>query len=426
VLGLDRRAAGYTWTVLFILLLLRVVYLIRETLFVFAVALLFAYLLWPLVDYLDQRLPGRPRVLALAIVYCSLVGLLIVIGIEIGSRVVLQANALATRVPELLSKLEQPAEPFALPAVQTVKETLISALRRQLVYHSRELLSLLPNAALNVLSHAGSLFFIVLVPILSYFFLKDGRAIRSSLLGVLAEGSRRNMIQEIAADVHLLLAQYMRALVLLAAATFVAYGSFFSLIRVPYGILLAAIALPLAAAAIILIVAGLSGCHHLFWILVFLAVFRVFQDYVLAPHLLSAGTEIHPLVVIFGVLAADRSPGSPAAFCLYRSWRPSASSIASCKRSPLTPGSTTRGPESFKRHGRRRAKGTPVLRTKPFAVLIPGDVCDQGVRSTARRLKSSKCESPHCVTGQKTPCLVPPLGNFRRPPRSSFPRDEQF
>ena len=131
------------------------------------------------------------------------------------------------------------------------------------------------------------------------------------------------MIQDIAADVHLLLAQYMRALVLLAAAAFVAYGSFFSLIGVPYGILLAAIAFPLefipmvgplAAAVIILMVAGLSGFHHLLWILVFLAVFRVFQDYVLSPHLLSAGTELHPLVVIFGVLAGGQIAGITGSF----------------------------------------------------------------------------------------------------------------
>ena len=48
MLGLDRRAAGYAWTVVFVFLLLGLVYLIRETLFIFAVALLFAYLLSPL------------------------------------------------------------------------------------------------------------------------------------------------------------------------------------------------------------------------------------------------------------------------------------------------------------------------------------------------------------------------------------------
>jgi len=323
VLGLDRRTASYTWTVVFILLLLRVVYLIRETLFIFVVALLFAYLLWPLVKFLDRWLPGRSKALALGIVYLSLIGLLIVIGIAVGSRVVLQANALATRVPELLSRLEQPAQAISQPSVQTVKATIVSTLRKQLVEHSRDLLSLLPNAALGVLSHAGSLIFVVLVPILSFFILKDGRVIRSSVLGVLAEGSQRDMINEIAADLHLLLAQYMRALVLLAAAVFLAYGVFFSLLGVPYGILLAAIAFPLefipmvgplAGSAIILLVAGLSGFHHLFWILAFLAAFRVFQDYVLSPRLLSAGMELHPLVIIFGVLAGGYIAGIAGSF----------------------------------------------------------------------------------------------------------------
>jgi len=55
------------------------VYRIRETLFIFVVALLFAYLLWPLVQYLDRRLPGRSKVLALTLVYLLLVGFLIVV-----------------------------------------------------------------------------------------------------------------------------------------------------------------------------------------------------------------------------------------------------------------------------------------------------------------------------------------------------------
>ena len=138
-----------------------------------------------------------------------------------------------------------------------------------------------------------------------------------------AEGSRRDEIKEIAADVHLLLAQYMRALVLLAAVAFATYGLFFFLIGVPYGILLAAIGFllefipvvgPLVAAVAILMVAGLSGFHHLLWILVFLAVFRVFQDYVLSPQLLSKGAKLQPVVVIFGILAGGQIAGIPGIF----------------------------------------------------------------------------------------------------------------
>jgi len=321
--GLDRRVARYTWTVLFILLLVALLYLIRETLFIFFVALLFAYLLWPLVKLLDRRLPGRSKVLALTFVYLALVGFLIVIGIAIGSRVVHQANALAARLPELLSKFAPPIAPVVSPSAQTLKSTVISTVQKQLAIHSRDLLALLPNAALGVISRAGSLIFIVLVPILSFFFLKDGRKMRSSVLGFLAEGSRRDMVERIAADLHLLLAQYMRALVLLGVVASLAYGLFFSIMGVPYGILLAAVAFPLefvpmvgplAGAVIVLLVAGLSGSHHLLGIFAFLVAFRLFQDYVVSPRLLSAGMKLHPLLVLFGVLAGGSIAGIAGSF----------------------------------------------------------------------------------------------------------------
>jgi predicted PurR-regulated permease PerM len=199
----------------------------------------------------------------------------------------------------------------------------MSTVQRQLASHSREILALLPNAALGVIARAESLIFVVLVPILSFFFLKDGREIRSSLLGLFAEGSHRATAEGIATDLHVLLAQYMRALVLLGFVASLAYGVFFSIIGVPYAILLAAVAFPLefipligplAGAVIVLLVAGVSGSHHLLATFLFLVGFRIFQDYVVSPHLLSAGMKLHPLVVIFGVLAGASVAGVAGSF----------------------------------------------------------------------------------------------------------------
>jgi predicted PurR-regulated permease PerM len=323
LLGLDRNAARYTWTAVFILLLVRLLYLVRETLFIFIVALLLAYLLWPLVKLLDRRLPGRSKLLALTLVYLALVGFLIVVGFAIGSRVVLQANALAARLPELLTRFQPPVVPAAAPAAPTVKSAVISAVQQQLAIHSRDILALLSNAALGVVSRAGNLIFIVLVPILSFLFLKDGHEIRSSVLSLFSAGARRDMAESIVADLHVLLALYMRALVLMGVVASLAYGLFFSVIGVPYGILLAAVAFPLefipmvgplTGAIIVLLVAGLSGSHHLLAILVFLVAFRFFQDYVVSPHLLSAGMQLHPLLVIFGVLAGGSIAGVAGSF----------------------------------------------------------------------------------------------------------------
>ena len=220
-------------------------------------------------------------------------------------------------------KFQPPIAPAASHYALPLKMTVISTVQQQLANHSRDILALLSNAALGVISRAESLIFIILVPILSFFFLKDGQEMRSSVLGILAEGARRDTVERIAADLHVLLAQYMRALVLLGVVASLAYGLFFSLVGVPYGILLAAVAFPLefvpmvgplAGATIVLLVAGLSGSHHLLAIFVFLVAFRFFQDYVVSPHLLSAGMKLHPLLVIFGVLAGGSIAGVAGCF----------------------------------------------------------------------------------------------------------------
>jgi predicted PurR-regulated permease PerM len=66
--------------------------------------------------------------------------------------------------------------------------------------------------------------------------------------------------------------------------------------------------------AIILIVTAVTGSGGLLWILIFFACYRVFQDYMLNPYLMSAGVEIHPLLVLFGVLAGERLAGIPGMF----------------------------------------------------------------------------------------------------------------
>jgi len=71
---------------------------------------------------------------------------------------------------------------------------------------------------------------------------------------------------------------------------------------------------PLTSATIILLVAGFSGYHPLWAIVAFLGAYRIFQDYVLSPHLMSAGMELHPLLVIFGVFSGEQVAGVAGAF----------------------------------------------------------------------------------------------------------------
>jgi len=71
---------------------------------------------------------------------------------------------------------------------------------------------------------------------------------------------------------------------------------------------------PAAALVIILVVSSATGAGGAVWIIVFWVANRVFQDYVLNPFLMSSGVEIHPILVLFGVLAGEQLGGIPGMF----------------------------------------------------------------------------------------------------------------
>jgi predicted PurR-regulated permease PerM len=306
MVGVDSRAAKVAWTVALLALAVLMVYSIRRTLMIFTAALLLAYLLSPLVNLVGRTAKGRvSRNLSLAVVYIVMIALLgTALGL-IGSRVVEEAANLASRLPELVKRLEQPVS-LPLPEwIKPAKISVLASLRAFLEEHSKDLLPLVRRVGQELLGLIGNLAFVVLVPILSFFFLKDGAEMRQNLIALVPEGARRRLVEDIFGDVHLLLAQFMRAIVILSAATFVFYGLFFAITGVPYAVLLATVAAvlefipvvgPLTATVVILVVAGFSGYSHLLWIL------------------MSSGVEVHPLLVIFGVLAGEQVGGVAGMF----------------------------------------------------------------------------------------------------------------
>jgi predicted PurR-regulated permease PerM len=325
MLGIDRSAARYTWTAAAVLLLLWLVYLVRSTLFIFVLALLFAYLLSPLVDLLDRFLPAsrtRTRTPALAMAYVIFVALVVVAGLQIVPRAVEEATSLNEKFPKMVARWQSAPAQAPSGTVSTIEGQVLDKLRTQVAARSSDLIGALPQMGLKFLSVASDLIFVVIIPILAFFFLKDGDQIREHILSLVSAGPARALLDDLLADVNVLLAHYMRALVLLSLSAFTAYSIFFAIVGVPYGILLAALACllefipmvgPLAASLIILVVAGLSGAP-IPAILIFLGAYRMLQDYVVSPHLMGHGVELHPLLVLFGVFAGAEVAGIAGTF----------------------------------------------------------------------------------------------------------------
>lgn len=302
-------------------LLLYGAFLLKKTLFVFVISLLFAYLMHPLVSLLDRLLPGRrTRTPALALAYALVIALIATLGFQIGARVVEQAQSLAGQFPALMQKWQAAGSGVAT-GTGLGAEIMVRA-EEQLRSMANHVIAALPEAGIRVIGLAGDLVHVIVIPVLAFFFLKDAGSLKQYLLELIEDDTRRELMGGLMADINLLLAHYIRVLTILSVATFVAYGICFLILGVPYVILLCVMAAvlefipmvgPLAAAVVITIVAGVSGVS--IWpVLIFMGVYRLFQDYVLAPHIMSAGVEMHPLLVMFGVFAGTEMAGIPGAF----------------------------------------------------------------------------------------------------------------
>ncbi len=204
-----------------------------------------------------------------------------------------------------------------------MRAQLIPVLNKIATNLQSSVVPVLQQAGSHLLSGLGATLPIILIPILAFFFLKDARALRGALVGLVEKSANRLMLDRILDDIHDVLRNYIRALVLLSFASFCAWAIFLSVLGYPYELLLAGVSAifefipvigPAAALAVLLSVCLVTGTGGLLWIVIFWASFRVFQDYVLNPYLMSSGIEIHPLLVLFGVLAGDALAGVPGMF----------------------------------------------------------------------------------------------------------------
>ena len=79
---------------------------------------------------------------------------------------------------------------------------------------------------------------LVLIPILAEFFLKDGTTLSRVALSFVQSKPQREFMQGVIADMNEMLAQFIRAQLILVALSWVAYSSFLGLMKVQYALML--------------------------------------------------------------------------------------------------------------------------------------------------------------------------------------------
>lgn len=312
----DSRTARVLVTVLLFALGLGFLYVASSTLIAFLFAIFFAYLMSPLVNHLEKLLRGRTR--AIAVIYTLLLALVVLFFVAMGPRVTREGARLGHSIPDLLDQLSSGKFATQLEQQHGWSRATTEFVQSFLVSHKNDITELAQRIGLRVADVAKQAWLLFVVPLLSIFFLKDGRAFSDFLLSTIQSRPQREFLENVLNDLNQMLAHFIRAQLTLAALTLVVCSAVLWIMRVQYFLVLGTIAGllefipvvgPLAAGVIVVTVALLTGYPHWAILVIFLVVWRLIQDYVSSPRIMGESMELHPLAAIFGVMAGGEVAG---------------------------------------------------------------------------------------------------------------------
>lgn len=319
-----------------------------DVLFLFFLAWLVAFILFPVADWLEKLRIARP--LAVMLIYLVLLAALVVAGLTVGPALVYQLEQLGQTLPDIVQQL---------PTVEQVEGLLerlgISFSDMSLVYRPdqvgqqlQNLGGLLVQGTLSIAAVAVSLLLrLVILLFISYYLVLDGRKIVRLILRSIPPGRRRDFVyfvNQLSSNFSgfltgqliqgALFAVVVAVVMLVLRVDFVVVATIASgiLMLVPVIGPLLSLLPPLTAAAVLQPAAWLP-------MLVVLFVVEMVLINIFMPRILGGRLGMHPVLVVAAILVGVRVGGVLGAFfgipiagvaygmaaLLYKTWWASAS-----------------------------------------------------------------------------------------------------
>jgi predicted PurR-regulated permease PerM len=290
-------------------------------------SILFAYLIHPLVRLIRRPFKRRhlekfmPRSAAIVIAYLivfSVAGL----GISaLAPKVSEQGASLAQNLPRYAKSVEVRIDEFnkkfqQLRLSKEIQETVAEKSKLALETGGQTIATLATSFAIGVLTYSP---WLILIPVLSFLFIKDVGSIRIGILRLFPVGKWRSRADSVLVDVNTTLAAYTRAQLTSCLLIGVVCTVAFYTLGIEYALIFGILAgflefIPLLGPLTVgITVTGFTAFGDdpsmAVWVAVFLIVLRIFHDYVTYPRIIREGIHLHPLAIILSILAGEQIAG---------------------------------------------------------------------------------------------------------------------
>ena len=303
-------------------LLLFLLHALQPILTPFVVGALLAYLGDPMADRLEAW--GCGRTLAAALVFAFIGGILLLALLFLLPALAAQLDILVRSLPAAVAWLSDTAYPWLQQTLALPPEsTPLRELREALVENWQSVGKLaadvgryLSGSGINLLA---SLINLVLVPIVAFYLLRDWDKLMPKLLGLLPvpwQASARRLAREC----DEVTGAFLRGqfIVMLCLGSIYAFGLYLAGLELAFliGMLAGLLSIvPYLGTAVGLAAASVAALfqfgdwHALIWVGAVFAAGQMLEGYLLTPLLVGDRIGLHPVAVIFAVLAGGQLAG---------------------------------------------------------------------------------------------------------------------
>ncbi|MDI9245636.1 AI-2E family transporter [Marinobacter sp. CHS3-4] len=273
-------------------------------------AVIVAFILQGLVGKLNRL--GVPEIVSIIGVFLVFLGVLI--GFLFGLLPLLwgQVTSLAGEAPRIFREMQSYLELLPQQYPTLISMEGVNTIYNQVTTEAGRITQWLVSFSLESIPDlVALLIYMVLLPILVFFFLKDRRQLLASIGKLLP--SQRPMMVTIWNEVNLQCANYVRGkaveILIVGGVTYVA----FKLMGMPYAALLSlmvglSVVIPYIGAAVVTIPVAMIALFafgwgsEFIWIMVIYGIIQALDGNVLVPLLFSEVNNLHPVAIIVAVL----------------------------------------------------------------------------------------------------------------------------
>jgi len=317
--SLDNRTGNVVTTVALFVVTATILYVARGPFFILLLSLLFAYLLDPAVTWVQQHARLGPKNRGWAIAQVYLVGAIVIgsAGYAFGPHLAAQIKHLNSAVPKIIEGGSDGSGNSILESIHGLSAAQQLGVRSFLASHSYFINRVLERTAASAASVAASAIWLLAIPVLAIFLLKDGRQILDATIEGLERRGGRTAFEHILRQIDTMLARYIRAQLTLAGLSFLFYSISMLVLGFPYAFALGALggaleflpAVGWIASAVMILTIGYLTHSHWIWMAGLVVVWRIVQNYVNSPRIMGKTLELHPLTVIVALMVGAQVGG---------------------------------------------------------------------------------------------------------------------